>query len=300
MPDLTIAEALKLPLSLPRLDREVLLSHAIGRDRVFLMAYGETKLTSIQLKRYRAFIVRAMKHEPIAYITGIREFYGRDFFVGPGVLIPRPETELLVDLAIKEISEHAHAKKKYAVIDVGTGTGAIIESVFLSLGSSVARKNISWFAVDSEAVALRSARKNAKHHRISAIRFLKSDLLARLSKRLTSYDELFVLANLPYLSDTIYQSTAPNVKRYEPKSALVSGKDGLDHYRRLMTELRAINRAGAKVNFFLEISPEQAKKLPDLFADITALSSLEIVPDLAGKSRLVIGVIEKTQNKSSA
>jgi len=300
MPDLTIAEALKLPPSLPRLDREVLLSHAIGRDRVFLMAYGETKLTLAQLRRYRAFIARAMKHEPVAYITGTREFYGRDFFVGPGVLIPRPETELLVDIAIKKISEHAHAKKKCAVIDVGTGTGAIIESVFLSLGSSVVRKNISWFAVDSEAAALRSARKNAKHQQISTIRFLKSDLLARLSKRLTSYDELFVLANLPYLSDTIYRSAAPNVKRYEPKSALVSGKDGLDHYRRLVAELRAINRAGARVNFFLEISPEQAKKLPALFADITTLSSLEIVPDLAGKSRLVIGVIEKTQNKSSA
>lgn len=300
MPDLIIAEALKLSPSLPRLDREVLLSHTLSQDRVFLMAHGETKLTPSQTKRYQSLLVRAKKHEPIAYLTGVREFYGRDFFVGPGVLIPRPETELLVDLAIKKISKHAHAKKKCAVIDVGTGTGAIIESVFLSLEFSLVRKNISWFAVDSEMAALRSARKNAKHHRISAIKFVRSDLLARLSKQLASYDELFVLANLPYLSDTIYQSTAPNVKRYEPKSALVSGKDGLDHYRRLVSELRAINVAGVKVNFFLEISPEQTKKLPALFADITTLSSLDIVPDLAGKSRLVIGVIEKTQNKSSA
>lgn len=293
MPDLTIDQALQLSPMLPRLDREVLLSHTISQNRVFLMAHAETKLTGAKLKRYRTFIARAMKHEPIAYITGTREFYGRDFFVGPGVLIPRPETELLVDLAIKKISEHAHVKKKCAVIDVGTGTGAIIESVFLSIGSSVARKNISWFAVDSEAAALRYARKNAKCHRISTIQFLKSDLLARLSKRLASYNELFVLANLPYLSDTIYRSTAPNVKRYEPKSALLSGKDGLDHYRRLMSELCAINRAGAKVNFFLEISPEQARKLPDLFADITTLSELKIIPDLAGRPRLVIGTLAK-------
>ncbi len=297
---MTIHEALAVAPILPRLDREVLLSYAIGQDRIFLMAHGETKLTSIQLKRYQAFIARAMKHEPVAYITGAREFYGRDFFVGPGVLIPRPETELMVEHVIDRIASSTAPRKKIAAVDVGTGSGAIIESIFLSLGSSATRKNISWFAVDSEAAALRYARKNAKHHRINAIKFLKSDLLTRLSKRFAGYDELFILANLPYLSDAIYLSTQPNVQQYEPKSALLSGRDGLDHYRRLMTELQALNSAGKKVTFFLEISPEQAKKLPDLFANITALSSFEIVPDLAGKARVAIGILEKTQNKSSA
>lgn len=291
---MTIQEALRLYPRLPRLDREVLLSSALGRDRVFLLTHGENKLTPSQTKRYQDFIVRALKHEPIAYLVGKKEFYGRDFFVGPGVLIPRPETELMVEHVIDQINTSLTSRKKVAVIDVGTGSGAIIESVFLSLESLVTRKNISWFAIDSEPAALRYARKNSKRHHISAIQFLKSDLLTRISKRLKRYDEIFIVANLPYLSDTIYRLAAPNVKRYEPKSALVSGKDGLDHYRRLMAELRAINISGVKVNFFLEISPGQAKKITPLFINIATLSSLEVVPDLAGRSRLIIGTINNS------
>lgn len=300
MPDLTIAEAIKLHPALPRLDREVLLSHAIGQNRVFLMTHAETKLTGAQLKRFRTFIARAMKHEPIAYITGTREFYGRDFSVGPGVLIPRPETELIVEHAIDRIASSDASRKKIAVVDVGTGSSAIIASIFLSVKTE-GQKNISWFAVDNEEAALRYARKNARRLHINgAIRFMKSDLLSRILKPLSKYDEVLVVANLPYLSDALYRSTAPNVKRYEPKSALLSGKDGLDHYRRLMSELATINASGIKVIFFLEISPEQPKYLHPLFTDITTLSSVEIVPDLAGKSRLVIGVMEKEQNKNPA
>lgn len=297
---MTIREALMLAPHLPQLDREVLLSHVLGRDRVFLMAHSETKLSTQELKRYRDFLARAAKHEPIAYIVRKKEFYGRDFYVGPGVLIPRPETELLVEHVIDRVTPSVTSRKKIAVIDVGTGSGAIITSIFLSLESSAARKGISWFALDSEEAALRTARKNTKQHRISTIRIMKSDLLARVSRQLSSYDEIFVAANLPYLSSALYQSTAPSVKRYEPKSALISGKDGLDHYRRLMKELVTINAARVKINFFLEISPEQTKSLSDLFTDITTLSSVEIIPDLAGKSRLVIGVIEKEQNKNPA
>lgn len=290
---MTVQEALRLYPRLPHLDREVLLSSVLDQNRVFLLTHAENKLTPAQAKRYRDFLARALKHEPIAYIVGQKEFYGHDFSVGPGVLIPRPETELTVERAIDHITSSEALRKKIAVVDVGTGSGAIIESIFLSIQKG-ARKNISWFAVDSEDAPLRYARNNAKRFEIgSGIRFVKSDLLSRLLKKLSDHDEIFVVANLPYLSDVLYHRTAPNVKQYEPKSALLSGRDGLDHYRRLMTELRIINMAGIKITFFLEISPEQAKRILPLFADIATLSSLEIVPDLAGKSRLVIGTIEK-------
>lgn len=121
---------------------------------------------------------------------------------------------------------------------------------------------------------------------------MKSNLLSGLKKKLSDYGKVFVIANLPYLSAALYQRTAPNVKRYEPKSALLSGTDGLDHYRRLLGELSALQKRGVSIQFFLEISPEQAKKLPVLFTPITALSALEIIPDLAGKPRLVIGSLE--------
>ena len=297
---MTIHEALMLAPRLPRLDREVLLSHAIGQNRVFLMTHAETKLTGAQLKRFRTFTARAMKYEPIAYITGTREFYGRVFFVGPGVLIPRPETELIVEHVIDRIASSDVSRKKIAVIDVGTGSSAIIASIFLSVKTEW-QKNISWFAVDNEGAALRYARNNARHLRTNgAIRFMKSDLLSRILKPLSKHNEVLVVANLPYLSNALYRSTAPNVKRYEPKSALLSGKDGLDHYRRLMSELATINASGIKVSFFLEISPEQTKSISHIFTDITTLSSVEIVPDLAGKSRLVIGVMGIEQNKNPA
>lgn len=307
MQDLTIQKALLLAPRLPRLDREVLLSHALGQDRVFLMAHGETRMTPGQTKRYRSFLARAKEHEPIAYIIGTREFYGRDFFVGPGVLIPRPETELLVEQALGRITKYelrSTKKKKVAIVDIGTGSGNIIISIASSLETPYSLLRTPYFklfAVDTSTRALRIARKNARRHAVTdRITFIQSDLLQKLTGKLKAFDEILILANLPYLSSALYRRVAPNVKRYEPKNALLSGKDGLDHYRRLMSELLTINRAGVKITFFLEISPEQTKKLPALFADITALSSLEIIPDLAGKSRLVIGVIEKSQNKNPA
>ncbi len=248
---MTVCEALQLAPDLSHLDREVLLANVLGVDRVFLVAHGETRLTPSQAKRYQNFMARAMKHEPIAYIVGEKEFYGLKFFVGPGVLIPRPETEHIVDQALKNISADTQTKKKCAVIDVGTGSGAIITSIFLSL-KSAGRNNISWFAVDSETTALRYARKNAKRHGVnSCIRFIQSDLLGTLMKSLATYDEVFVIANLPYLSPVLYRSVAPNIKRYEPKSALMSARGGLAHYRRLLKQLHALHTTGIKTHFFL-------------------------------------------------
>ncbi|MFZ1626560.1 MAG: peptide chain release factor N(5)-glutamine methyltransferase, partial [Candidatus Moraniibacteriota bacterium] len=266
MRDLTIKKALSLVPHLPRLDREVLLSYALGKDRVFLMAHGETELTPIQTKRYQSSLARALRHEPIAYIIGKKEFYGRDFFVGPGVLIPRPETEILVEHALKNILLITQTKKNIAVIDVGTGSGAIITSIFLSLKSHQ-QKNISWFAVDNKRVALSYARKNAKQYAVNPpIRFIQSDLLSALEKKLSTYTQVFVIANLPYLSSSLYQLTAPTVRRHEPKSALVSGTDGLAHYRHLLKQLQTLDTARVQVSFLFEISPEQAKKLPSLCA----------------------------------
>lgn len=318
---MTLREALRLEPTLPRLDREVLLSHVLRRDRVFLTAHGEDIISARELKRYQDFLTRAAKHEPVAYLVGEKEFYGRNFSVGPGVLIPRPETELLVEHVLERIKNpesriknkkqkipdskfQIQNSKRIALVDVGTGSGCIIISLAKEFSSQFKIQNsrFSFFAVDNEETALRYARKNAKRlHTGTAIRFMKSDILSRLRKKLSGYDVVYIVANLPYLSNALYRATAPNVKRYEPKIALLSGKDGLDHYRRLMSELNTINRAGVEISFFLEISPEQVKNLSRLFTDMAPLSSIEIIPDLAGESRLVIGQLSKNQrNKSPA
>lgn len=287
MPDMTIQETLRLAPQIPRLDREVLLSHVLGKNRVSLLAHGEKVVSAQELQRYRRSLARATKHEPVAYIIGHKEFYGRNFSVGPGVLIPRPETELIVERVIECITSSVSSRKKIAVIDVGTGSGAIIISLFLSFQTNQ-QKNISWFALESEEAALRYARKNAKHLCTeSGIQFLKSDLLSRVSKKLSSYDEVFIVANLPYLSETLYQSTAPNVKNYEPKSALASGVDGLDHYRRLLRSFAPLAASFLASTLFLEISPEQKKSLTREITDLFPDSIPLIHPDLSGKDRFL-------------
>jgi release factor glutamine methyltransferase len=299
---MTIFEALQFSPGLPHLDRAVLLAHVLAVDRVFLMAHNEAELTPAQAKRYRSHLKRAEKHEPIAYIVGEKEFYGRTFSVGPGVLIPRPETELLVERTLERMTASESRIKnkkiqKIAVVDVGTGSGCIIISLVKEFSSRFnppaggQDSGFSFFAVDSEVAALRYARKNAKRHAVApAIQFMKSDLLSVLMKSLTTYDEVFVIANLPYLSAKLYRSTAPNVKCYEPKSALASGPDGLNHYRQLLQPLHALHTAGVKINFLLEISPEQTVPLRRLLKLSAVAQNLNIHLDLTGKKRFLSGL----------
>jgi len=289
---MSVEEALKLKPILPHLDREVLLSSILKKERAFLLAHNDLLLTALQLKRYQVALARTEKYEPIAYIIGEKEFYGRKFLVGPGILIPRPETEILVELLLKNISDtDIQKEKKYAVVDIGTGSGAIVTSLFISLQSSK-REKISWYAVDTEKTALRYARKNAKRHGVEKrIQFIESDLLNALTQTLKTFDEVFIVANLPYLSKALYQATAPNVKLHEPKSALESGQDGLDHYRRLWKELHALSIAGVKVYFSFEISPEQTASLQSLVARHALPGSVTVTKDYAHKERIVSGTI---------
>lgn len=283
--------ALSLSPDLPHFDREVLLSHVTRKDRSFLIAHNEAILTVRQLKQYRSFLERAEKDEPIAYIIGEKEFYGRKFFVGSGVLIPRPETEIIVEHALEKISTFTDAKKKYAVIDVGTGSSAIITSIYLSL-KAARRKKIDWYALEKESAALRYARKNMKGYSVDrTIRLEQSDLLAAAKEELSSHDEVFAIANLPYLSAGLYRSAAPNVRSYEPKSALVSGGDGLAHYRRLMKQLVGLKKQGVSVHFSFEISPEQAAPCFQWLSPLAFPQSLEITDDLAGKDRIISGTL---------
>lgn len=288
---MTLREALSLCRDLPRLDREVLLSHLLEKERSFLLAHDEIMLSVEQSKRYQTFLARAGKDEPIAYIIGEKEFYGRTFFVGPGVLIPRPESEIIVEHTLENILSDIDTKKKNVVLDVGTGSGAIIISTYLSL-KPAHRKKIDWYALEQESAALRYARKNAKVYPVEqSIHFKKSDLLDAIEKKLSSYDEIFVIANLPYLSTNLYQSTATNVRKYEPKSALVSGADGLLHYRRLMRQLLRLRKHGTKIHFSFEISPEQAHPFSQWLLSKTISETLKIIPDLAGKNRIISGTL---------
>lgn len=285
-----IRDALHLG-SVDSLDRELLLGMVLHKDRSFLLAHPEYKLPQTQRKRFEKLVRRREQHEPLAYILGEKEFFHLSFSVNRFTLIPRPETELMVEEALNVLStkKKLSHRKKTVVIDIGTGSGCILISVVKNfLEERKTSSSFSFIALDTSRRALQVAKKNAKQHKVEReITFLQSNLLKVLEKELTSFDEIIILANLPYLSETLYQKTAPTVRNFEPKTALVSGQDGLDHYRKLLQQVTQVKLQG-KVQFLLEISPEQKKKLPSLLGSF-GIEQYHILPDLTGRARLVQG-----------
>jgi release factor glutamine methyltransferase len=284
--------------SLPRKERELLLAHALSTDRVSILAHPEYTVPLGAVRRYRAFIRRRAAHEPIAYITGEKEFFGRSFLVNRHTLIPRPETELLVERALAIQKAWSRTKHRIAVIDIGTGSGCIIVSLAALSASAPGKRRspIRSIAIDRSARALSIARENARRHGVARIiRFHKGDLLGKTEAFLDRCDAVLIVANLPYLSEKLYRAASEGVRRYEPQMALVSGPDGLLHYRRLLRSLSRLSN-GRTVNFLLEISPEQAESISRLIRRELPACHFSIQSDLAGKKRLVIGSLEATKN----
>lgn len=270
------------------LDRELLLQSILKKDRVFLLAHPEHILSEIQAKRFKKLVERRERDEPLAYILGEKEFFGLPFFVNRFTLIPRPETEILVEQVL-EFLKKKKSKKKIAVVDVGTGSGCIIVSVTKNLlCQRKSSQDFSFLAVDTSLKALRVAKQNAEHHGVgSEIQFTQSKLLAAVKKKLVHFDEIVILANLPYLSETLYRNTKPTVQNFEPKTALLSGKDGLDHYRMLLRELQSL-APRQKISFWLEISPEQTSLVGPII-QASGAKLKKIIPDLTGRNRIVYG-----------
>lgn len=287
---MTVAELQKkyLPNASPVLsagDFFVLLAFVSGQERAFLFAHPEYSLGTEETMRLESLLARRMEAEPIAYIMGSKEFYGRRFAVSPAVLIPRPETELLVEEALKEIRSASHEEKR-SVIDVGTGSGAII----ITLAKELDERNISYFATDISADTLTQAEKNALALDAANISFLRGDLLTPYWQADIASDRLFIVANLPYLPTEMHAEAMADVREYEPALALVSGTDGLDHYRRLIADL-AEKTATKKIpacTLFLEIDPGQKETLESLLLQAWPASEIRIVPDLSGKERHLI------------
>jgi release factor glutamine methyltransferase len=227
---MTIADWLKNSIealknaSLPtaQLDCEILLADFLKKDRIWLHTHPEYVLQRSDLRKLDSQIKRREKHEPLAYIRGVQEFYGRNFVVSPDTLTPRPETETLVELALKILQEN----DVESVADIGTGSGCIIISLSLESVSKTA-----YTGYDISKPALDIAKKNAKILHSSAI-FKKTDI-SKGTKHPWKNAELIV-ANLPYVADDFHINRAAT---HEPKFAIFGGKDGLDYYRHLFQKL---------------------------------------------------------------
>lgn len=272
------------------LDLELIISHILKKSREFIISHQEYKIKKSHVSRLKSHISRRSRSEPLAYILGHKEFYGLDFRVNKNVLIPRPETEQIVKLALDELT--ANNRQLTTVLDLGTGSGNIIISLTRNIKHGT-RNKIKYYGCDINPKALAVAKKNAKLHGVDKkIKFLKSDLLKnkKLINNLTikQCNNLIFLANLPYLSKKIYGSTSTGIKKYEPKSALFSPQNGLGCYIKLLKQLNKLkgNRFTFNISCFIEISPEQKPKITKLIRIYLPKAETEFYKDLAKKWRV--------------
>jgi release factor glutamine methyltransferase len=253
-----------------RQDAETLLLHVLGENRAWLFAHSDDELSVDKAAHYTSLIERRLNGEPIQYLTGEQEFYGLPFHVTPAVLIPRPETEHLVEKAL----ELAAAFERMRILDVGAGSGAIA----ISLACSLPEARIT--AVDISAAALAVARKNAERNDVAGrIDFKKSDLLAAVA----SEQFQIVVSNPPYVATGDRHSLSVEVRDHEPALALFAGEDGLDVYRRLIPAAFAVLTAGGFL--LMEIGHGQSEAITGLLKQ-AGFERIEFVPDLQGIARV--------------
>jgi release factor glutamine methyltransferase len=257
----------------PRLDAELLLSQVLGASRATILAWPERQLTPKELTAYRNLVARRAAREPLAYILGQREFFGLDFMVDSRVLVPRPETELVVEHALhgaRELATPPH------IADVGAGSGAIAVTLAVHLpGATI-------YALDGSAGALEVASANAHRHRVDdQVSCLQGDLLEPLRGPVD-----LITANLPYVTTAEWEDLPPEIRMHEPRSALDGGPDGLAFIRRLLSTAGPYLRPNGAI--LLEIGASQGAAATALARDSFPQATVTLHRDYAGLDRLVV------------
>src|SRR5579883_2268683 len=254
--------------SQPRRDAELLLLRIIQRDRAFLLTNPDAELTTEQTQQYDQWLRRRAAHEPIQYILGEQEFFGLTFHVTPDVLIPRPETEHLVEALLERVPHD----ELLQIADVGTGSGAIAVALAVSLPQAEV------VALDISQPALAIARRNTERHHVSErIHFVTSDLLAAVAGE--SFDA--IVSNPPYVAEGDRASLEPQVRDYEPAHALFAGSSGLDIYERLIPQARALLKQDGWL--VMEMGQGQDDALAHL---LSGWRNLGFISDLRGIPRV--------------
>jgi release factor glutamine methyltransferase len=251
----------------PRRDAEVLLAHLLGWDQAALLTHPERLLSPTEADQFESMLSRRLASEPVQYITEVQEFFGLPFEVSPAVLIPRPETEHLVEAVLERFGRESSPR----IVDVGTGSGAIA----VALAHAIPRSQVT--AVDLSSAALEVAQRNAERHGVlERVTLLQSDLLADLK----GADFEVVVSNPPYIAEG--EVLEPQVFNYEPRSALYAGPTGLEVYERLIPQAREVLKPQGWL--MLEIGYGQSPPLLKLLSDWHEVSLLD---DLQGIPRVV-------------
>lgn len=263
----------------PRLTAELLLAHQLNADRVNLYLNFEQPLTGKEISGYRSLIKRRLLREPLQYITGVQEFWSLDFMVDSRVLIPRPESELLVELAIDKIKALALEGPPAKTLDLGTGCGALA----ISLAREVKQTEI--LATDISVESLKMARLNAERHEVSdCIEFRQGDLWKPLEDQGRAFD--IILSNPPYVASEEYNKLIPEVRDYEPRLALDGKKDGMYFIEKIIMGGLDFLKPGGWI--MLEMAPDQTEKALGLMGKINGYEEKTRIKDYSNRYRVAM------------
>ncbi len=268
----------KKGIDTPRLDAEILLAHLLGVDRVRLYMDYRMPLNGDELVSFREMVKRRAAREPLQYITGEQEFWSMRFKVTPAVLIPRPETELLVEEGAREMNRSFPGSKGLKILDIGTGCGALAVSLAREIEGSLAT------GVDLSREAVAVAKENAELNGLSSsVRIVEGDIFAPVA------DETFhlVVSNPPYIPRGEIRGLQREIRDYEPLSALDGGEDGLDYYRRIVSEAPGYLKPGGWL--MVEHGEGQDDDVSRMFRDTGRFAQICKKRDLAGIYRIVKG-----------
>lgn len=276
---LKAADATRTVKQNPRLDAQVLLSYVLGVNSAYLFTHGDEAVNPEAAEIFQRLVARRARHEPVAYLTQTKAFFGRDFFVNQHVLIPRPDTEVLVEAALSVIDFRS------TIVDIGTGSGAIAISLELETHRPT-------FAIEIDHDTKTVAEHNARNLGSNVI-FLEGSLFEPFAALEPTADHLVITANLPYLTPWQWNDLDADVKDYEPRLALVGGADGLALYDELCNQIRTYlheaSRKGKRiaVNLFIEIDPSQRQTAPALLATHFPEARIETIKDMSGRERVI-------------
>lgn len=282
----------------PRLDAELLLGHELGTSRAALLT-ATPAVGGATVNRFRRTVQERSRGAPVAYLTHEKEFYGRSFFVDQRVLIPRPETELLVELTLQQVRSNnlqfiraGRGQASLTVVDLGTGSGNIIISLAKELESRITSQALQFIGTDVSGKALKVAKLNARRHGVlERITFLHGSLLDPLlnvpSLEIRN-SKLVIVCNLPYVADHSVNDLAPDIKYFEPSLALAGGPNGLKLYEQLFAQLHEliVKSQSLQVRCYVEHDPRQLAALQELVQEHFGCYGLSH-PDLAGLPRVL-------------
>jgi release factor glutamine methyltransferase len=257
------------------LEAELLLAHALNTDRTHLYQRLREALPDDATRAFDTLLQRRLAHEPTAYILGRKEFYGLDFEVTPAAIIPRPETETLVELAL-EFTQNRGAGRETRVVDVGVGCGAVAVALAVNLPQA------DIVATDVSPQALALARRNAERHGVGMrIRFLQGDLLEPLDVTVD-----VIAANLPYVRTGDFEAAPPEIRQHEPRLGLDGGPDGLRLIERLLSQAPSRLKGGGAL--FVEIGEEQGDAARNLAREPFPQARIEVKHDLSRLDRVLV------------